>query len=422
METYGKILTIASPIFLALVLLEKLYGWYFKKEKFRTMDTVSSLSSGYTNSVKDVLGIGVSIITYGWMYDHLAIFKIESTILVTIIAFIALDFSGYWGHRLNHQINFFWNQHLIHHSSEEFDLACALRQSISGLINFFTIFLLPAAIFGVPPLTIAIIAPIHLFAQFWYHTIHIGKMGILEKIIVTPSHHRVHHAINPEYLDKNHGQIFIIWDKLFGTFQEELPNIPPVFGITRPVSTWNPIKINFQHLWLLIQDAWRTNNIIDKFRIWFMPTGWRPADVVDKYPVFKIDDPYNFKKYAPPTTLLLNIWAWTQFLATFGFLIVFYTNIAKLGVPNMFVYGAFLFLTIYAYTELMDRNPQAIIWEVLKVAVGIYIIYTTNGWFGGSNLLTYTIIGYFLGSLIMTSYFVFIDFKSSGVNMKFVEN
>jgi hypothetical protein len=113
-------------------------------------------------------------------------------------------------------------------------------------------------------------------------------MGFLEQIIVTPSHHRVHHAINPEYIDKNLSQIFIFWDKLFGTFQKELPEVPPVYGITRPVQTWNPIKINFQHLWLLAKDAWRANSLKDKIRIWFMPTGWRPADVAEKFPVYKI--------------------------------------------------------------------------------------------------------------------------------------
>ena len=122
-------------------------------------------------------------------------------------------------------------------------------------------------------------------------------MGILESFLVTPSHHRVHHAINPEYIDKNHGQIFIIWDKLFGTFQEELPNVPPVFGITVPASTWNPIKINFQHIWLLMKDAWRTKNVSDKFKIWFKPTGWRPTDMIEQYPIHnKITDPYNFEK------------------------------------------------------------------------------------------------------------------------------
>ena len=413
METYGQILMIASPAFLVLVLAEKLYGWFYKNEPFRNMDMLSSLSSGYTNSVKDVLGIGVSIITYKWMVDHWAIFEIKSTPLVALIAFIVLDLAGYWGHRLNHQINFLWNQHLIHHSSEEFNLACALRQSISSLINFFTIFLLPAAILGVPAQIIAIIAPIHLFAQFWYHTVHIGRMGFLEYFLVTPSHHRVHHAINPEYIDKNHGQIFIVWDKLFGTFQEELPNVSPVFGITIPVSTWNPIKINFQHIWLLMQDAWRTKNVGDKFKIWFKPTGWRPVDVIEQYPIHnKITNPYDFEKYNPLTTNSLIIWTWIQFLSTFGLLLFFYGNIAKLGVPNMFVYGGFLMLSIYAYSELMDRNPEAIWWELFKTICGFALIFQMGNWFGSNQNQTILVVSYLIMSMAGTAYFVLKEFKN----------
>jgi hypothetical protein len=137
---------------------------------------------------------------------------------------------------------------------------------IASLTNLFTFLLIPAALLGVPTSVIAITLPLHLFLQFWYHTKHIKKMGFLENILVTPSHHRVHHAINPEYLDKNHSQIFIFWDKIFGTFQAELDDVPPVFGITRPAHTWNPIKINFQHLALLIKDAWRAENWKDKLR------------------------------------------------------------------------------------------------------------------------------------------------------------
>jgi sterol desaturase/sphingolipid hydroxylase (fatty acid hydroxylase superfamily) len=408
METYGRILLIAMPIFLGLVLLEKLYGWAVKKHPFRTMDVLSSLSSGYTNIIKDVLGISVSILTYGYMVEHWALYKVQSTIWVYIIAFIALDFSGYWVHRLSHQINFFWNKHAIHHSSEEFDLACALRQSISSFVNLFTIFLLPAALLGVEPKVIAIVAPLHLFAQFWYHTIYIGKMGVLEHIIVTPSHHRVHHAMNPIYLDKNHGQIFIIWDKLFGTFQEELPDVPPVYGITRPVQTWNPIKINFQHLWLLIKDAYRTTSWKDKVRIWFMPTGWRPADVIERYPVYKIDDPYHFHKYAPEASVALRTWTWIQFLFTFALINYFFINIAKIGMPNIFVYGGFLFLCVFAYTELMDRNPYAWAWEALKNVIGLFVIYQ-NGWFGMSETMpwgTVALASYFVLSSVVVALFV----------------
>jgi len=378
------------------------------------MDMLSSMTSGYTNIIKDVLGLSISLLTYDYMVKHWAVYKIESTIWVYIIAFFALDLSGYWIHRLSHQINFFWNKHAIHHSSEEFNLACALRQSISSFVNLFTVFLLPAALLGVDGKVIAIVAPLHLFAQFWYHTVYIGKMGILEKIIVTPSHHRVHHAINPEYLDKNHAQIFIIWDKLFGTFQEELPNVSPVYGITRPVSTWNPIKINFQHLWLLIQDAYRTNSWRDKLRIWFMPTGWRPADVIEKYPVFKIDDPYHFEKYAPNSSLLMQTWIWIQFLSTFALVSYFFANLASIGSPGIFIYGGFIFLIVFSYSELMDRNPYALLYETLKNLVGLFIIYYTGDWFGISAQIpwaTYGISAYFIISTMATAYFVFFDIR-----------
>src|SRR5450755_2008757 len=312
METYGKILLIAMPVFLALVLFEKWYGWYKGNDTVRQMDMISSLSSGVTNVTKDVLGLSIVIISYEWLVDKIAIVHLKPGIALYIVAFIALDFAGYWVHRIAHRYNFFWNGHIVHHSSEEFNLACALRQSISAVTKIFIVFLLPAALLVVPAEVIAIVAPLHLFAQFWYHTQHIDKMGLLEKIIVTPSHHRVHHAINKEYIDKNYGQIFIFWDKLFRSFQPELPSVKPVYGITRPVQTWNPVKINFVHVWLLVKDAWHTRSWKDKLRIWFMPTGWRPADVAETYPLYKIEDVYQFDKYATDATKGFTVWIWVQ--------------------------------------------------------------------------------------------------------------
>ena len=188
------------PAFLVLVVLEKLYGMYKENDTVPLDDTVSSLSSGMSNVLKDVLGLSVSIITYEWMVDHFALVTIENNILVYVIAFVVIDLYGYLTHRLSHKINLFWNEHVIHHSSEEFNLACALRQPVSTIIRFFTVLLIPAAILGVPAEVIATVLPLHLFMQFWYHTRHIGKLGLLEYIIVTPSQHRVHHAINPEYI------------------------------------------------------------------------------------------------------------------------------------------------------------------------------------------------------------------------------
>ena len=294
MEEYGKILVFVMPVFLILIIIEKIYGYYKGEDTAPVMDSISSVSSGMINSVKDVLGLSITLVSYDWIVSNIALFDLKATFFTYLIGFVAIDFYGYWNHRFSHQINFLWNKHAIHHSSEEFNLACALRQPVSSFVNLFTFLLLPAALFGVPSKVIAITLPIHLFLQFWYHTKHIKKIGFLEKILVSPSHHRVHHAINKEYMDKNHSQIFIIWDKMFGTFQEELESVPPVFGITRPSRTWNPIRINFQHLALLISDAWRAENWKDKFRIWFKPTGWRPENFDKKYPVTKISDVYNF--------------------------------------------------------------------------------------------------------------------------------
>jgi hypothetical protein len=177
-------------------------------------------------------------------------------------------------------------------------------------------------------------------------------MGFLEHLIVTPSHHRVHHAFNPEYLDKNMSQIFIIWDKLFGTFQEERADIIPVYGITRPMRTWNPIKINFIHLWLLIQDTWRTSSWKNKVSVWTNPTGWRPADVEKEYPVTKIDDVFNFEKYYIKRSSFFIYWVWIQIAVIFLVTAYLLKNIADIGTPDIFIYGGFIYIVFILLSKV----------------------------------------------------------------------
>jgi hypothetical protein len=236
-------------------------------------------------------------------------------------------------------------------------------------------------------------------------------MGWLEKIIVTPSHHRVHHAINPEYMDKNLSQIFIIWDKLFGTFAEEKKEIPPVYGITRPARTWNPIRINFQHLWLLISDSWRTRNWRDKLTLWFKKTGYRPADVQEKYPVQKIENVYQFEKYDTRTSLLFTSWAWTQLVFLLLFISYLFGSIAAINELNttyIYYYGAFIFIYVYALTEFMDRKSYALFWELLKTVGGFSILYFQQDWFGLSTHFadaTIVVKSYLLFSLGSSAWF-----------------
>jgi len=414
MEQMAQVLTIAGPIFILMVLIEWVISYYKGMKIAHSFDTISSLSSGVTNIIKDVLGIAVIIVSYSFMYEHLAIIDLEAYVgeiktltiqnwWVFAIAFVLDDFAGYWGHRFEHVINIFWNRHIIHHSSEEFNLACALRQDISAIIGVFFFLYIPMAIVGVPVLVIAIVKPIQLFAQFWYHTRLIDKLGFLEHIIVTPSHHRVHHAINDEYIDKNFAQIFILWDKWFGTFQEEIKSIPPVYGIKKQANTWNPILINYQHFWRLIKDAWRTKSWYDKFRIWFMPTGWRPEDVAQKYPQKTIKDVQAMKKYETEGSLLFKFWCWVQFSICSG-LTLFWFGYVLLG-------GLFIMVSIFAYTTLMDGRKMALIAETIKVALGVLLLFSLGSWFNLNEVFsgaTIFLIAYLIISLCVTIYYCYV--------------
>ena len=371
METYARVLLWIVPFFIVMILVEIIYGHLKNKQTHNLMDTISSLSSGMTNILKDILGLVVVVISYPYLVSKLSFFTIESSILVYILAFIFIDFSGYWNHRLNHKINFFWNQHIIHHSSEEFNLACALRQSISDLIGYAALFLIPAAFFGVPHEVIILLAPLHLFGQFWYHTQHIGKMGFLEYFLVTPSQHRVHHAINPIYIDKNLAPIFCVWDRWFGTFQEELEEEPPVYGVLKPVKTWNPVVINFQHLWGLICDAWHTKSWNEKLTLWWRPTGYRPQDVIEKYPREAIKDIYSIEKYNPKTTLDQKIWAVFQWVFTTCMLLLLLLNYSEFSNTQRLLFGALILLSIFTYSALMDCYQWALFLEYTRNLLGL---------------------------------------------------
>ena len=184
--------------------------------------------------------------------------------------------------------------------------------------------------------------------------------------------------------------------------------MPAVYGITRPAATWNPIKINFQHLYLLILDSWRTKNIGDKFRIWFMPTGWRPNDVDSIYSVQKIENVYDFKKYDPLSSNSLRAWSFIQLLFLMFFVAHLFGNIGTIGSPGIFQYGLFVFIYIYAMTELMDKNSIAYVWEALKCLLGLYLLNATGNWFGAGRYIpfvNYFVQGYLILSFLASIYF-----------------
>jgi sterol desaturase/sphingolipid hydroxylase (fatty acid hydroxylase superfamily) len=404
MEIYAKVLLWVVPFFIIFIVVEIAYGHYTGKQTHNFMDTLSSLSSGMTNILKDILGLVVVIISYPFLLENLSFIKLENTWLLYVIAFVCIDFSSYWIHRLNHKINFFWNQHVIHHSSEEFNLACALRQSISNILGYSALFLIPAAILGVPHEVITVLAPIHLFGQFWYHTQHIGKLGILEYFLVTPSQHRVHHAINPIYIDKNLAAIFCVWDRLFGTFQEELKEEPPIYGVLKPVRTWNPLIINFQHLYVMIQDAWYTRSWRDKLTLWWRPTGYRPDDVALKFPRKKVSTESPFEKYNPEVSYFKKAWALFQWLCITVLLLLLLSNYGSFSSSQALLMGGLIMICIFGFTSLMDgyqwsyafelgRNFLGLLFFCLPYQSDFYLTHIPGLFYFGIIYFSFSIIG-----------------------------
>jgi alkylglycerol monooxygenase len=416
METFASAVQYVVPIFLLLIIVELLVAKYRKMEVLQNMDVVSSLSSGLTNALFKILGVTVYLFSYDFLSKYIAFFHLESIWMQYVTAFFVADFYIYWWHRWRHKYNVLWNEHVIHHSSESYNLPVALRQTMADFFNPATILLAPAAILGVSVDVLTVVGIVMLFGGFWYHTQLIGKMGFLEQILVTPSHHRIHHAINPEYIDKNFGGILILWDKLFGTFQEELEHIKPVYGITRPVRTWNPIKINFQHITLLAKDAWRTSNTWDKFRIWLMPTGWRPADVEEQYPVPSVKDVKKMEKYMPPASLYLKIWSWVQLIITTILMMHLIQQLTVIPKTAVLVYATFIFLSVYSYSALMDQSRNAWHIEVLRIVSALAIINFYNGWFMLDDLIprgTSILSTYLVFSLVISLAFEYFEFKTA---------
>lgn len=307
------LILLAVPFFFVLIAVELVADRMRGQRNFTLADSINSLSTGALSTSTGLLTKGAGLLTYALAWEHLALLRLPpGAWWVWLLAFVLYDLCYYWLHRLGHERNVLWAAHSVHHQSEEYNLTTALRQTSSGFI-FSWIFYLPLALIGVPPVVFITVASLNLLYQFWVHTRHIPKLGWLEWVLITPSNHRVHHAQNPVYLDRNYGGVFIIWDRLFGTFKDEDPAEPVVFGVTTPLASWNPLWANLQFYAQLCSDARRTRRWQDKLRIWFMPTGWRPADVAAAYPQAK-QNLALFRKFEVALGRAWQVYVATQFV------------------------------------------------------------------------------------------------------------
>ena len=282
--TGPQVIVLATPGFLALIALEFAVGRARGRDTYRLNDALNSIGLGI---MSQITGLFVALFTLGIytaVHEHLAIWSMpKDSAAVWLGALIAYDFFYYWHHRAGHRIALFWASHAVHHQSEDYNLSTALRQTSGGWVAGW-LFYLPMAVAGVPPLVFAVVALIDLLYQYWVHTQQIGRLGWFDRWFCAPSNHRVHHAVNDRYLDRNYGGILIVWDRLFGTFIEEYDTEACVYGTRSPLRSWNPLWANLQVYRELALDSWRAASWGDKLRVWLKPPGWRPADVAARWP------------------------------------------------------------------------------------------------------------------------------------------
>ncbi|MCY1166143.1 MAG: lysoplasmalogenase family protein [Pseudomonadota bacterium] len=282
--TSSQIIVLATPVFLLLIAIEFAWGYLKGRNTYRLNDAVNSLSLGMLSQLSAVFTRLLRIGIYTAIYSSVALFpdiEFWNHWYGWLLALVFYDFCYYWLHRAGHESAVFWAAHVVHHQSQDYNLSTALRQTSSGALLGW-IFYIPMAVAGVPPLLFGIVALIDLLYQFWVHTEHVRKLGWFDRWFCSPSNHRVHHAVNDRYLDRNYGGIFIIWDRLFGSFKEEDETC--VYGTRSPLNSWDPLWANAEVYWSLLKDSWHAKNWADKLRVWFKPPGWRPADVAARFP------------------------------------------------------------------------------------------------------------------------------------------
>ena len=376
------------PLFFLLIAIELGVARATRRSYYRLNDSISDLSLGILSQLS---GISLALLTYAifaWVSTNLSIqhyltipawpegapfaardgfpwFGVSWPDLASwAIVFILVDFFYYWLHRMSHEVNILWAGHVVHHSSEEYNLTVALRQSsLHGLFSW--MFYMPLALAGVPWEMFVVSHGFNLIYQFWIHTREIHRLGPLEWLMNTPSHHRVHHGVNPKYQDRNYAGVFIIWDRIFGSFTPE--DEEPVYGITKPLGTWNPVWANVHVFAEIFRNARRTRRWPDKFKVLFGPPSWLPPDIgrpVVPPPV----SPATFRKYDPEVPAPLRRYTFVQFVAALVAAMVVLRFASVLSWFQIGVLAFYLVLTLSNLGSLLEGRRWVYSVELARLA------------------------------------------------------
>ncbi len=369
------LIALAVPFFILAMLIELAVDRVRGTGYYRSNDAINSLSAGTLSTTFGYFTRFIGVFIWGYVLQNFAVIEMDPGwfdlsprgLALWAIALIGWDFCYYWAHRCGHEVSILWAAHAVHHQSEDYNLSTALRQTSTGFLLIW-VFYLPLFIIGFPVEVLATVNAIDLIYQFWVHTQHVGKLGWLDRIVVTPSNHRVHHAQNQRYIDRNYGGVFIVWDRIFGSFQEELDSDPVIFGVRKPLSNWNPFWANVQVYAYLWFDAVRTKKWRDKISIWFRRTGWRPDDVEAEYPKHHANLA-EFRKFDPKIATSMRRYALGQFLVAVVGALAIAGLYAEQGAGAVLLPCLLLWTTLYALGLMLEGRSYAARFELIRLFV-----------------------------------------------------
>ena len=369
-------IVIAIPVYFLLIGIEIIYQRAKEVNHYRLKDAITNINCGVVSQITGAFIMVILFNAYTVVYSKVGLLDIPKSWWSFVLVFVFFDFLYYWAHRLSHEINLFWGGHSVHHQSEDYNLTVALRQSSTQILWTF-LFYIPLAIIGFDPITFISAQGINLVYQFWIHTESIEKLPKwFEAIFNTPSHHRVHHARNPKYIDKNHAGTLIIWDKLFGSFVAEEER--PLYGITKPLKSWNPVWANFSHYTDIFEDFKRIPRYSDKLRLLFNKPGWMPENMGGYRAPQEVKD--NYEKFDNSTSIKLNVYVIVQFLVVMAGSLSWLYYLEDLSKFEKILSATLLVLSIASFGFLFENRKYGRPLEYLRILImPLVFIYLVSG-------------------------------------------
>jgi len=364
-------IVLSIPIYFLLIGIELIVQFIQKKQLYRLNDALTNIGCGVTQQLSGLFFKVLVVAAYQSVYEYLAIIQIPVNWYTIAILFVLVDFCYYWAHRMSHEVNLFWGGHVVHHQSEDYNLSVALRQG-SFQVIWTSMFYLPLAILGFDTLTFVSVSAFVTLYQFWIHTETIGKLGWLEWILNTPSHHRVHHGRNPKYIDRNHAGVFIVWDRLFGTFQVEEEK--PTYGVTQAVNTWNPLWANLKPYIAMGQQLQKMPSLEDKLKLLFYKPGWLPKSMGGYQAPPEIDT-RSYQKYNKKSTALLHAYILVQFVVAMLGTALFLFNEGQLSMSEKIASAALILLSLICLGSLFEVPRKIFPLEAFRILICTTAIY-----------------------------------------------